>query len=281
MMPASGAGAFATPWVRRSLRVLRGSCVLCAGVVAVLSLIVCPIAAPLLPVLLLPRRMSSYAASARLAHATAIQRAQTYGWLIPPSCALVSYDYRYASRMSAKCAMSMAAADVAAVQDYTAHSERSLTHYPLLVCNLPIVDEECALEQCADWSFFVELVEDLLLARERRIHQLHQAMLHNDHHSFQQAAISVMECGLDPYLPALIDAGTKASWLAKLLQRTPQAGQYLAMRRSFIDHITIEFARLEAVIPAYRRRGINQLEAQAAEMEDAAKAEFHAVEKID
>lgn len=139
---------------------------------------------------------------------------------------------------------------------------------PDILVGLPIVDDEKALEQCQEWSFFVELIEDVFKERESTLNQLEATIVANDHLQFQREAHALKGAALNLHLPALVDISKKAEIVGKQLVVTPQAQEYLDARRPMLEHLVREYKRLEDVLPIYREKAENELGEEEGEMEE-------------
>ena len=125
---------------------------------------------------------------------------------------------------------------------------------PVVSLNLPIVDDDAALEQCQEWSFFVELLDDVFNDQAKTISALEATIAANDHLQFQKEAHALKGAALNLHLPALSDITKKAEIVGKQLVITPHVAEYLAARQAMLEHLKLEYARLQAVLPIYRQR---------------------------
>jgi len=69
----------------------------------------------------------------------------------------------------------------------------ALTEHPtpeefMPAMDLDVIDAESALEQCCDWSFVVELLDDVLNDRDSVISQLQDALEKNDPTAYHKTA---------------------------------------------------------------------------------------------
>lgn len=132
-----------------------------------------------------------------------------------------------------------------------------------------MVDDEKALEQCQEWSFFVELINDVFVEREKTLAQMDATITANDHLQFQKESHALKGAALNLHLPALVDITRKAEAVGKQLVLTPNAQEYLDIRRPMYDHLVREYERLEAVLPEYRLKAEEEMdEDQEEEYED-------------
>lgn len=120
--------------------------------------------------------------------------------------------------------------------------------------DLPVIDAESALEQCCDWSFVVELLDDVLAERETMAQQLVDAAQANDHTAYHKAAHALKGAALNLHLPALIDVSRKAELLGKQLELTPSHQDLLDMRQLMVEHLQIEYGRLDESMPEMRQQ---------------------------
>ena len=127
--------------------------------------------------------------------------------------------------------------------------------------DLPIVDDAAALEQCQDWSFFVELIHDVLKDKEASLGKLHAFHSAQDWNAFQDEAHSLKGAALNLHLMALADITKKLELVGKQLMLTPTHPSYRDACQPFLAHLRREYERLEAVLPEYRAKA----EAEAVE----------------
>jgi HPt (histidine-containing phosphotransfer) domain-containing protein len=120
--------------------------------------------------------------------------------------------------------------------------------------NLAVVDDEMALEQCQDWGFFVELVNDLLGVVEEGLDKMQATIAQNDHAQFGKEAHALKGAALNLHLPAMSDVTKKAEIIGKQLALTPDLPDWLAARQVMVEHIKVEYERLKEVLPSYQAR---------------------------
>jgi len=117
--------------------------------------------------------------------------------------------------------------------------------------DLPVIDVDECLAVCDDWSFVVELLNDVLSERDVRIPALQAALNANDHTEFHKAAHAIKGAALNMRLPALVDSSKKCELIGKQLElpqfRNDQ--QLLQMRQRVINKLKEEYQRLEDYIP--------------------------------
>ena len=146
------------------------------------------------------------------------------------------------------------AAPTAAAAAPSTAAPSSLPPVPEIIHDLPIVDDEAAFDQCQDWSFFVELLGDIFNTRDEMLAEFEASIETNNHFKFKDAAHAQKGAALNLHLPALVDITKKAEIVGKQLMATPDAAEYLAMRRPMLEHFIQELKRLEAVIPLYQQK---------------------------
>lgn len=129
---------------------------------------------------------------------------------------------------------------------------------------LPVIDPDGALEQCGDWSFVVELLNDLLTEKPDILNGLSSALAASDHVAFHKTAHALKGAALNLHLPALSDVSKKAELLGKALEKTPSDAVMLPHRAVLLHRLQSEYARLEAMLPEL------QLKAQQEQAELAA-----------
>lgn len=125
---------------------------------------------------------------------------------------------------------------------------------PMITLHLPPVDDDNALEQCQDWSFFVELVDDIFAEQDKTIGLLESTIHSNDHKNFKEHSHALKGAALNLHLPALSDITKKSEMVGKQLMLTPDNRMYLDARQPMIDHLKVEYARLLEVLPIYRQK---------------------------
>lgn len=115
--------------------------------------------------------------------------------------------------------------------------------------DLPVISPEDVLEQCGDWSFVVELLEDILKERDAYLESFMDAVDKNDHTKFHKQAHALKGAALNLHLPALSDASKRAEMLGKKLETDPKNEDLLNMRLDLINELQSEYDRLENYIP--------------------------------
>lgn len=154
--------------------------------------------------------------------------------------------------------------------------EHSLSNLPDPKSRLSVVDDESALEQCQEWSFFAELIEDLCTGRVESIQPILTAIADNDHLQLKRWSHALVGTALILQLPALKDVTFGLRAVAIQLLLTPDSIPHLQQRHAFMHQLVVEYGRLEAVLPTYQRKGRIQDETVAA---DEATAEGNRVEE--
>ena len=125
---------------------------------------------------------------------------------------------------------------------------------PSITIGLAPVDDDNALEQCQDWSFFVELVDDIFAEQNKTIGLLEATIHSNDHKNFKEHSHALKGAALNLHLPGLSDITKKAEMVGKQLMLTPDNRMYLDARQPMVDHLKVEYARLLEVLPIYRQK---------------------------
>jgi len=125
---------------------------------------------------------------------------------------------------------------------------------PEVDANLPVVNDDAALEQCQDWSFFIELVNDMFAVIEEALGKMDQCIATNDHAQFGKEAHALKGAALNLHMPAISDVTKKAEIIGKQLALTPDLPDWLAARQVMVDHLKVEYARLKDVLPLYQER---------------------------
>jgi phage terminase large subunit-like protein len=156
---------------------------------------------------------------------------------------------------------------------------------PTILLDLAIVDEASALEQCQDWSFFHELLSDMVMdsERDRIFRDFDRAIAENNHYLFFNQADEVHGSAYNLHLTALMDAGQKTWDIAIQLHHHPDLAaspvfsEYLAARRPFVDQLRVEYDRLASVLPRYAALAAEEA-AYEAEQEERQAAEDEAAD---
>lgn len=145
----------------------------------------------------------------------------------------------------------------------------SVPGFPFLTTSSLALDqqEDGCLEQCGDWAFVAELVQDVLADHQKTINDLKSALDADDHsvrrplsnrvphfpscvnQSFSKVAHSVKGAALNLHLTALAQASKTAEMLGKQLVQTPTDAALLAQRQSSIDAMDHEYSRLQDLLP--------------------------------
>jgi HPt (histidine-containing phosphotransfer) domain-containing protein len=121
---------------------------------------------------------------------------------------------------------------------------------------LPVIVEELTLEQCGDWAFVAELLEDFLNDRDESIEKLSAALKDNDHTEFHKTAHGIKGASLNLHLPALVDVSKKLEKLGKQLEVTPEDERLLTQRQSLIDGLLVEYENLENYLPQAKKHAL-------------------------
>lgn len=116
--------------------------------------------------------------------------------------------------------------------------------------SLPVIDEDAAFEQCQEWSFIVELLNDTLAERDERVDELQASLEASDHTRFHKAAHAIKGAALNLHLPALVDVSKKSELLGKQLEVSGDDTRLLECRRPLIAALQTEYDRLQEYIPA-------------------------------
>lgn len=117
----------------------------------------------------------------------------------------------------------------------------------------PVIDEEGVLEQCGDWAFVVELLDDILNDKDQMVDDLQSAVDSNDHVKFYKTAHALKGAALNLHLPGIVDVSKAAEMLGKELEK--QGGTDQAMldeRQGHVDQLKVEYKRLEDYMPEAR-----------------------------
>jgi len=119
------------------------------------------------------------------------------------------------------------------------------------VPNLPLIDAEHSLEQCGDWTFIAELLQDIVNEREERVAELEAAIETNDPEKFHKSAHAIKGAALNLFLPALVDVSKRTEALGKQLEieASKNDQRLLASRQPLIQALLTEYQRIEEFIP--------------------------------
>jgi HPt (histidine-containing phosphotransfer) domain-containing protein len=123
--------------------------------------------------------------------------------------------------------------------------------------NMPVIDPEKSLEQCMEWEFVVELLNDILADEENIISQLNQAIQDNSNEHFHKAAHALKGAALNLHLPGLVDISRKTELLGKQLEDALKSGvvpqaqlaDHQEHRKACVGHMQTEYKRLKDYMP--------------------------------
>ena len=126
--------------------------------------------------------------------------------------------------------------------------------------SLPVIDEDAAFDQCQEWSFIVELLNDILAERDARVDELQSAADASDHTKFHKAAHAIKGAALNLHLPALVDVSKKSELLGKQLEISKDDTRLLQCRQPLIAALQEEYDRLQEYIPTAQQKADAELE---------------------
>ena len=126
--------------------------------------------------------------------------------------------------------------------------------------SLPVIEEDAAFEQCGEWSFIVELLNDILAEREARVEELQSAVQADDHTKLHKTAHAIKGAALNLHLPALVDVSKKSELLGKQLELSKDDSRLLQCRQPLIAALQTEYDRLQHYIPTAQEKADAELE---------------------
>ena len=136
--------------------------------------------------------------------------------------------------------------------------------------SLPVIDEDAAFEQCQEWGFIVELLNDILAERDERVEELQSALDASDHTKFHKAAHAIKGAALNLHLPALVDVSKKSELLGKQLEISRDDSTLQQCRQPLVAALQAEYDRLQQYIPAAQLKADAELEGGGPEGPDEA-----------
>jgi len=122
----------------------------------------------------------------------------------------------------------------------------------------PVISPEDALAQCGDWSFIVELLNDMLQEESTNLEGLKQAIATDNHKAYSEIAHGIKGAALNMHLPGLADVSKYAEFLGKDLLdgkiNADKKEELLKQREPCVQALAHEYKRLAAFIPEAQQK---------------------------